>query len=285
VGGSEGFVSPVGVAGPVALSGPVALLVECRICDGLDMIQHATSFALPVMGLEAPEGSSSAKAREMCGTAFTIGGGAYLTAGHVCKQARAHPLQAIGMMDEPETEAFKLVKVTHAEVLEAVDLGVLKASHSFGTTFRWSRAPASLLDTVETYGYPYGFDAESEMLTVRAFKGTVVGGGPLRRVPAQPPAWEVSFPCPRGLSGAPLIRTDPQPTQIIGVILGNNITEMVVYTEKETLLEHGRDQTLIKTEALHLGVAIKAEVVLNVMSSLLGCTIVEWLSRHGIFAD
>jgi hypothetical protein len=122
------------------------------------------------------------------------------------------------------------------------------------------------------------------MADVRAFKGNIVGGTPLKHLSAHPPAWEISFPCPRVLSGAPLIRTDPPPNEIVGVVLGNKITEMVVYTERETLAEHGRDHTFIKTEALHLGVPIKADAVLGITSSLLDCTIDAWLSRHGLVA-
>ena len=73
------------------------------------------------------------------------------------------------MMNEAESGAFRLVKIGAGELLEEFDLAVLKAP-PFGITLRWTRTGAALLDTVESYGYAFGFDAESEMLNLRAFK-------------------------------------------------------------------------------------------------------------------
>jgi hypothetical protein len=241
---------------------------------------HATDLALPVMGFERSESSWSNKPREICGTAFTIGGGAYLTAAHVWERARTHDMQALGIMHEPETGVFKFHRITDGEGLASLDLAVLRAAVSFGKTFQWSAARVALLDGVRSYGYPFGFDPKTEMLNVRAFRGEIVGGGTLDRLPARPAGLEISFACPRGLSGAPLIRTDPEPQRIIGVVIGNEITEMTVYREEEKLAEGKHEKTLIKTEALHLGIAIRADAVLAATSSLLRCTIGEWLGRY-----
>lgn len=70
--------------------------------------------------------------------------------------------------------------------------------------------------------------------------------------------------------------------RIVGIVLGNQITEMTVYREEETLNEGGEKTTLIKTEALRLGMAIRADVVLTIPSTLLGRTIGDWLQRYGL---
>jgi hypothetical protein len=248
------------------------------------MGDHATYFVLPVMGMEPGETRRTSKPRQVCGTAFSIGGGVYLTAGHVWKQAQKHPLQALGMMNEPESREVLAVAIKEAELLEAVDLAVLKAS-PFGKSFSWSFARSALFDGVRTYGYPYGLDSETDTLNIRAFQGTIVGGAPIAALPARPHGTEVSFPCPRGLSGAPLIRHDPKPEQIIGVVLGNTVTDMEIYRETETLKENGGERILIKTESLHLGIAIRADVVVSLASSLLGSTIGDWLGRHRLLAE
>src|SRR5258708_4143523 len=97
--------------------------------------QHVTFLALPVVGVEPLTDGCAGNTREVCGTAFTVGGGAYLTAGHVWKQAHTHSIQALGMMDEPERGEFKLVKISDGELLEEFDLAVLKAPVRFGDTF------------------------------------------------------------------------------------------------------------------------------------------------------
>jgi hypothetical protein len=249
-----------------------------------DQLLHATDLVLPVGGLVPGETSRTSKLREVCGTAFNIGADAYLTAGHVWKQALTHPLQALGMMDDPQTGRINLHKVTDAEVLDAHDLAVLEA-RPFGRSFRWTSEGFALQDGVHSFGYPHGFDPDSEAINIRAFRGSIVGGSTIRELPARPPGLEVSFPCPRGLSGAPLIRNDPKPNRVVGVILANHITEMDVYTEKETTKEGEREQVFIKTEALHLGIAIRADVVCAVESRLLGCTIGDWLRRCDLLTD
>jgi len=238
---------------------------------------RATDIVLPVVGMEP----GSSRPRELCGTAFHIGGGAYLTAAHVWKQAQTHPLQAIGMTDTPDTEVVRCHGVWKAEALEAFDLAVLSAP-PFGQSFLWSKQLPALLDEVRAFGYPYGLDPESNMLTVRAFKGSVSGGNSLIKLPGRPFGLELSFPCPRGLSGAPLIWFQPEKSRIVGIVLGNQITEMEVYREAEKLVEDGKETLFIKTEALHLGLAIRADAVLSIHSETLGCTIGDWLKTYGL---
>jgi hypothetical protein len=147
----------------------------------------------------------------------------------------------------------------------------------------WSTQQPALFDDVRTFGYPYGYDAELGTLNIRAFRGEIVGGTSLRTLAAQPPVYELSFACPRGLSGAPLAWWDSKPRgQVVGVVLSNTITEMPVFTETETLAEGGQITKLVKTEALHLGLAIRSGIVAGVPSAMLGCTIGEWLQATGL---
>lgn len=58
---------------------------------------------------------------------------------------------------------------------------------------------------------------------------------------------------------------------------------MTVFTEKEKLRNGPGERELVKTEAMHLGIAIRAVDVLSLRSSVLkGGTVQEWLAAHGI---
>ncbi len=243
---------------------------------------HATDLAFPVVGMDAGADGSN-KARAVCGSAFTLGGGHYLTAGHVWTAAASFPLQGIGLgtTSASGSEHVLIRKIVDTAVFEAIDVAILQVEVSFGRTFPWNAKPPALLDPVRAFGYPFGFDSERETLAVRAFQGHIVGGGRTHRFSGQPAVSEVSFPCPRGLSGAPLVRHGDT-SEIVGMVLGNEITEMTVFSETETLSEAGQVKQLIKTEALHLGLAIRASELLPLSCPLLGGTIEAWLLSHGI---
>jgi hypothetical protein len=121
----------------------------------------------------------------MRGTAFTIGGGMYITAGHVWQNACRFPLQAIGLhpTGKDDSEGMLLWKIVDAEVFDTIDLAVVKVDAPFGQTFAWSAERAALLDQVRACGYPFAFDPEAEMLTVRGFQGEIVGGRVLKHLP------------------------------------------------------------------------------------------------------
>src|SRR5215813_4441047 len=91
---------------------------------------HATDLVFPVMGL-TPEADGTNKPRQVCGTAFGLGGGRFLTAGHVWKEASRSPLQGLGMatMTAGEPETVLLQRVIDAEILETVDIAILKTHH------------------------------------------------------------------------------------------------------------------------------------------------------------
>jgi hypothetical protein len=242
-------------------------------------------LVLPVIGADSAE-TGELRIREACGTAFTIGGGVYLTAGHVWENALAFPKQGIGILpDQSGPPGHMLIcRVDDSEVLKDYDLAILKSAAVSSKTFPWSTADLTLLEEVRAFGYPYAFDPASGTLNVRGFKGEIVGSDTLARLGTNPAINELSFSCPRGLSGAPLIRNKPK-TQITGIVLGNQITEMIVFQEKETLVERNRETVLIKTESLHLGIALRASEVVAVRSELLGCAIGEWLQRYGLLAQ
>jgi len=242
--------------------------------------QDLLEVVFPVMGV-----TSDKKPATVCGTAFSIGGDAYMTAGHVWENAQTYPLQAMGVRVGPQWE-MTLHRIVEGEPIAAFDLAIFQALAPVpDKALSWSTLQPGLFADVRAFGYPYGYDSEVGMLNLRAFRGEIVGGTSLRTLTGQPPVYELSFPCPRGLSGAPLAWWESTPRGcIVGVVLTNTVTEMTVFSETETLAEGSQVTKLIKTEALHLGIAIRSGVVAGISSTLLGCTIGEWLQVHGLLA-
>ena len=141
-----------------------------------------------------------------------------------------------------------------------------------------------MLEKVHSVGYPYAIDRANNCMGMRAFSGHIVSPRDWPQLQTIPRIYELSYQCPRGLSGAPLW-TESSPVKVVGVILGNSITEMEVYSERETD-SHGEKTTVYqKVEALHLGVALQTAALMDVRSSLLGTTIGEHLRGMNLFSD
>jgi hypothetical protein len=249
--------------------------------DSAPSDQDTLELTFPIMGVSAAK-----KPLVVCGSAFALGGNMYLTAGHVWENALAFPLRAVGIREQQAPNAT-LYHVSDGETIAAFDLAILKTpAPTPNKALIWSSADLILFANVRTFGYPYGFDVESGMLSIRGFQGHIVGGTTFNRLSGKPPVYELSFACPRGLSGAPLMWQESQPRgHVHGVVLTNHITEMTVFSETEKLTENGQETKLVKTEALHLGIAIRSSAVVTIRSALLGCTIGEWLRGHGLLVE
>ncbi len=149
-------------------------------------------------GLEAPKAL-------VYGTAFPILPGLFVTAGHVFNAVQADGIPALGNMGEGG--ALKVSEITDAEVFSDIDLALvvcpgLEHVPPIPLEFDYQ---LGLLDPVWTVGFPCALDAEWVTLAPRAFRGSVVTRRESYQLKGQPPCYEVSFPAPEGLSGAPLM--------------------------------------------------------------------------------
>ena len=59
---------------------------------------------------------------------------------------------------------------------------------------------------------------------------------------------------------------------------------MIVHQEKETSVDNKKTTVYEKVESLHLGLAIQSQVVSSIKSQMLGMTIGEYLTAHGLIA-
>jgi hypothetical protein len=211
------------------------------------------------------------------GTAFAIGGGAFLTASHVATEAlrRPNPRLAYGVGN-----ILGGAPVVAHELCPALDLAVLRAHVPNAKAAPWRTADVALTADVYASGFPYALDETGDYFSVRAFKGYVVARVPFTRLPGAPLCYELSFQAPRGLSGAPLWTFGPS-AGVQGIVIGNRATEMTVFSSRERVND-GSELTVERFEALQLGIALHAEGLLAYRSTLLGCTLADHLQAHGL---
>lgn len=213
------------------------------------------------------------------GTAFAIGPDTFLTAGHVIEQLRDVDIALTYRVDD----ALALALVTDYEIHKSADIAVVKATGiPLIGAFPWQEDELPRLQDVMTCGYPYAFDPDTGIVDVRAFKGHIVTPMKYRNIVSRPSAYEVSFLCPRGLSGAPLILPSQgkQAASICGVVIANHRTEMCVFTDAE-IEDDGTEKTRFERyEAVNYGVCIASDCILALESKLLGCTIRDFVGRH-----
>lgn len=218
----------------------------------------------------------------VAGTAFCIGPGKYLTAGHCCQTASEYAWSALGYTYKNQ---WKTVPITDLEWEDDLDLGLIGCENfpEF-SSYGWNPEIVVMADDIRSAGYAHGFDAERQALGVRVFSGTIVSVTKLNRLKGVPGIYELSFNCPRGLSGAPIFRPGAK-VEISGFVVGNALMEMEVFREKEIEKAEGKESLFIKVEALQLGVAIRCSAVLGYKSALLGSTLEEHLKKEKLLPD
>ena len=199
---------------------------------------------LPVVAVEErADGSVHSPRAIVYGTAFPIGPGLFLTAGHVIRDVRVDGEPALSVV-APGAE-MRPFKVGLTEVYDACDLALLSCEYLRALPpirLDFDR-PLDLLAPVSAVGFPLAMDAEYVSVTPRAFAGSVVARRQLKQFSAQPVGYEVSFFAPQGLSGAPLLSIAHGAPRCYGWIvqqarlgLGEDVTPVGIAIGIEVLL-------------------------------------------------
>lgn len=246
------------------------------------------SIVFPVVGTKNPGGSDRTEMERLCGTACSIGGGYFLTAGHVVEAARQSRSFGLGY-GVPGKHAVRIAYAGDSEVDDDLDLGVIEPMAEVPrpvTTFLWSTERRSMLHDVQTIGFPHGHDPEQATFTPRAFKGYIVSSHRSSDRANDPRHYELSFSCPKQISGAPVMSlhaTGPnKPPMVVGVILGNSETGVTLggYSEESTG-EDGMVERFERTDIKHFGIAISTASMIGFESELLGNTVIKHLRTQG----
>lgn len=250
------------------------------------------SISFPVFSAVEVPGEAYKIEGEVQGTAFALGAEYMLTARHVLVAASSGGQYQVVVGLQAPDGFFKAARVADSEQLDA-DIALLKVdfvvpgSEGWFNRFKWREAPIEPFELVRSVGYGYGLQVidDRRSVIVRGFQGHVVSRldefKPVGWVGKPVPAYELSFAAPCGLSGAPLLNSQGN-VVVHGVVIGNSESRMLVFRSEERVGESSGVSTVEQYEALTLGIAVQASVVLNQTSKLLGMSVREHLAAHGL---
>ncbi|MBI5565789.1 MAG: trypsin-like peptidase domain-containing protein [Chloroflexi bacterium] len=216
--------------------------------------------------------------RKVFGTAFSIGEGYFLTAGHVIQAALECEWAGIGFPYEGTWHGSPFIE---SELLEEYDVGVFRAEVPSFRSMQWNPTSLPMLYEVQSIGYPYALDVEHTQLNIRAFAGHVVSEQTFYGLKAKPRIYELSFQVFRGLSGAPLL-TSGRGKSVAGLVIGNRATQMLIFSDKEVLADGHRETIVERYESLQLGVAIQSSALLDLHYNLLNGTLRNHLAKNDL---
>jgi hypothetical protein len=101
----------------------------------------AGDLVFPVFGAG---GGREGDLEELCGTAFSIGPGVFMTAGHVLGKAFTHQVAAIGFSGAPGS-TWRGSSIDEREIFDDLDIGICKAGVPHAPPPPWGNGEALLL--------------------------------------------------------------------------------------------------------------------------------------------
>lgn len=252
--------------------------------SGQKMAEHSR-LVFPLMG--GPQEGDATHLKRIFGTAFSIGGGFFVTAGHSLKAASNEDAFGLGYGGKGPMSGML---AEAAEIWQDVDIGVLQVDLDEVDTIPWEFSIRPLLFPVATVGFPHGYDhyPEGKFLRTRGLQGYIVTATTSRgpQIPSNGGIYDVSFQCPKMMSGAPLLNyEDPvgPASGVVGVVVGNGETAIEIGTDTEEIDD---GETIVRRElATYYGVAVRSGELKDHHSSLLGGTLERHLERQGLIIE
>jgi len=233
----------------------------------------AFEYVFPLVGCKTIPMKDGVQIEQIYGTAFSLKNGNFLVAGHSIKNALQHELVGLGYIDKGYV---RFHKVTHHEIIADYDIGFVRAEMPEAKALHWNFDELPMLGDIQTVGFPYALDLQNLDMRIRAFRGYIVSAPKFYRLPSNPSCYELSFHCPRGLSGAPLFTVQTTP-KVKGIIIGNQSTEMLIYSDKE-IIKEGKETIFERYEATQFGIAIQTRSLQNIKSIILGNSVLKYLT-------
>ena len=98
--------------------------------------------------------AGSRQLEEICGTAFPVGGDAFLTAGHVARAAGSTETCELGVLGEGGRK-IEGERVQGVEIFTEVDIALLRLEIPTAQPVPWRSDNLAMLQSVQTAGYPH----------------------------------------------------------------------------------------------------------------------------------
>lgn len=186
-------------------------------------------ISFPVVGTN-PETREAVKPL-VYGTAFCVGDGVFLTAGHVLQNVQSDG-GIVTLLDLTDERGASPRYAADTEVIEGCDVGVIACNMPAIGILEWQESELPLLADVSAIGYPFAVTLDEQLeswhVALRGFKGSIITRTRLWSLRDRHVGYEVSTPFPKGLSGAPLtVHAGPIPLlRLAGIVLGRGHVEI-----------------------------------------------------------
>ncbi len=236
------------------------------------------TLSFPLLGGKLISDPHGMDVKSVIGTCFYIGNGFYITAGHVMKEAIEFDFFALGVTES--LQPWSPFKIEEWETNEDLDVSVFRTEHIIKKAFPWTdKYVDSLVDVLIT-GYPHALSKEPPGIFRRDFKGYIITRRPYYRLKAIPNIYELSIPCPRGISGAFVL--DNVTGKICGIVIGTDKSELDLHYITEDSIEKDGKTIYHKTETSTYGIAVTSKDILQAEFRILGGSFSNFLREQNL---
>ena len=157
-----------------------------------------------------------------------------------------------------ESNILEAEMVNNYKIFEEADIAIFDAEIEGAKKLELSAIDIVMGTEVSSMGFPFALNPDLKLFPTRVFKGHITSKNIWSRLASKPEIYELSFSCPKGLSGAPLI-TDGY--TCFGMVLGNSASEMVLFEDIETIAD-GKVVTSHKSsQSMYLGIGLQSNFI------------------------
>lgn len=243
--------------------------------------EYPENISFPIVGYGLKDGVTITD--NIFGTASYLNNDIFITAGHSILNAKESPITGIAFRDKLNSlSGYTYHVIDKFEIFEDLDIGLVKLEkgHPNAKSNKWTTKPVEMLEEVIALGFPFGYNLQEKEFVVRGLKGNIVTRRKFHEFPTKPLVYELSFHCPKGISGAALNSFDSR--HVLGFIIANASTEILVFEEKEVDKSGNKTSIFEKYETTKYGIAITVDNLFDRDSKILNGTFGEYLAKENL---